>query len=139
MSWTETTFEHAPLAIIDGDRGKNYPSQNELTNEGYCLFLSATNVTKAGFSFDTCQFISQEKHDALRKGTVDRGDIILTTRGTLGNVAYYSESVPFSPMRINSGMVTIKPDTSVASGIAPNAIISTQPECRLPADIRGLL
>lgn len=113
MSWTATTFEHAPLAIIDGDRGKNYPSQNELTDEGYCLFLSATNVTKSGFSFDTCQFISQEKHDALRKGTVDRGDIILTTRGTLGNVAHYSASVPFSPVRINSGMVTIKPDTNV--------------------------
>jgi type I restriction enzyme S subunit len=110
MSWTSTTFEDAPVAIIDGDRGKNYPSQNQLLEEGHCLFLSATNVTKNGFAFETCQFVSQEKHEALRKGTVDYEDIILTTRGTLGNVARYTERVRFSPIRINSGMVTMKPD-----------------------------
>ena len=110
MSWRTVTFEDAPLEIIDGDRGKNYPSQNQLLESGYCLFLSATNVTKDGFVFEHCQFITQEKHEALRKGTVNRGDVILTTRGTLGNVAYYSESVPFPHVRINSGMVTIKSD-----------------------------
>ena len=112
MSWRTVTFEDAPFEIIDGDRGKNYPSQNQLLEDGHCLFLSATNVTKDGFVFDNCQFITQEKHEALRKGTVDRGDVILTTRGTLGNVAYYSESVPFPHVRINSGMVTIKSDSA---------------------------
>ncbi len=110
MSWKTVTFEDAPFEIIDGDRGKNYPNQSQLHEEGYCLFLSATNVTKDGFAFDSCQFVTQEKHEALRKGTVDRGDVVLTTRGTLGNVAYYSENVPFDPVRINSGMVTIKSD-----------------------------
>ena len=100
----------APLEIIDGDRGKNYPHQNELLDEGHCLFLSATNVTKDGFLFDSCQFITESKDDALRKGKVQRNDVILTTRGTLGNVAYYSEDVPYDHVRINSGMVTIKTD-----------------------------
>ena len=45
--------------IIDGDRGKNYPQQHEFLDEGYCLFLNTGNVTKAGFSFDSNQFISQ--------------------------------------------------------------------------------
>ena len=112
MSWTTVTFEDAPIAIIDGDRGKNYPSQTQLLDEGYCLFLSATNVTKNGFAFESCQFVTQEKHEALRKGTVDYDDVILTTRGTLGNVARYTERVRFAPLRINSGMVTLKVDTS---------------------------
>jgi len=110
VSWRAVSFEEAPFEIIDGDRGKNYPNQSQLLEEGHCLFLSATNVTKNGFVFDSCQFVTQEKHEALRKGTVDRGDVVLTTRGTLGNVAYYSESVPFAHVRINSGMVTIKSD-----------------------------
>ena len=93
MSWQTVTFEDAPIAIIDGDRGKNYPSQTQLLDEGYCLFLSATNVTKNGFAFESCQFVTQEKHEALRKGTVDYDDVILTTRGTLGNVARYTERV----------------------------------------------
>jgi len=110
MSWETVNFEDAPFQIVDGDRGKNYPKQNEFSSEGYCLFLSATNVTKSGFSFSSNQFVTQEKHDALRKGKVERGDVILTTRGTLGNVALYSDAIPFPVMRINSGMVTIKPD-----------------------------
>ena len=38
--------------IIDGDRGKNYPTQEEFSDEGYCLFLNAKNVTSNGFSFE---------------------------------------------------------------------------------------
>ena len=35
--------------IIDGDRGKNYPSGDDFKNNGHTLFLSAANVTKQGF------------------------------------------------------------------------------------------
>ena len=115
MSWETVNFEDAPFQIVDGDRGKNYPKQNEFSSEGYCLFLSATNVTKSGFSFSSNQFVTREKHDSLRKGKVERGDVILTTRGTLGNVALYSDAIPFPVMRINSGMVTIKPDQASLS------------------------
>lgn len=95
--------------IIDGDRGKNYPHQHEFLDEGYCLFLNTGNVTKAGFSFDSNQFISKEKCDLLRKGKLQRHDIVYTTRGTVGNAAYYSDSIPYEHVRINSGMVIIRP------------------------------
>jgi type I restriction enzyme, S subunit len=52
MSWAQKQLADAPVEIIDGDRGKNYPTQNELLDEGHCLFLSATNVTKDGFVFE---------------------------------------------------------------------------------------
>ena len=47
--------------IIDGDRGKNYPQQNEFFDSGYCLFLNTGNVTNHGFSFEQNQFITKEK------------------------------------------------------------------------------
>ena len=94
--------------IIDGDRGKNYPKQNEFFPEGYCLFLNAGNVTPNGFLFEENLFITQEKDDLLRKGKLQRGDIVYTTRGTVGNAALYSESVPFENIRINSGMVILR-------------------------------
>ena len=31
--------------VIDGDRGTNYPSLEEMTKTGFCLFLNAGNVT----------------------------------------------------------------------------------------------
>ncbi|UJD02023.1 restriction endonuclease subunit S [Streptococcus oralis] len=94
--------------IIDGDRGKNYPKSDELFDEEYCLFLNAKNVTKNGFSFNIKQFITETKDKLLRKGKLERHDIVLTTRGTIGNVAYYDESISYDHLRINSGMVILR-------------------------------
>ena len=94
--------------IIDGDRGKNYPKQEEFYPHGYCLFLNTGNVTKEGLIFEENQFIMKEKDEALRKGKLKRGDIVYTTRGTVGNAGYYNSSVPYENVRINSGMVILR-------------------------------
>lgn len=109
MEWKEVDIEQTSIEIIDGDRGKNYPKNNELTNSGYCLFLSAANVTKNGLQFSNNSFITKEKDALLRKGKLMPQDIVLTTRGTVGNVGFYGDDVPYSNMRINSGMVIIRP------------------------------
>ena len=95
--------------IIDGDRGKNYPQQHEFSDEGYCLFLNTGNVTKEGFSFNSNQYITKAKSDLLRKGKLQRRDIVYTTRGTVGNAAFYSDDIPYEHIRINSGMIIIRP------------------------------
>ena len=94
--------------IIDGDRGKNYPKNNEFSNVGYCLFLNTGNVTKEGFTFENNQFISKEKDNLLRKGKIQRGDLILTTRGTVGNIGFYDNHIKYDNIRINSGMVILR-------------------------------
>ena len=76
------------------------------------MFLSATNVTKTGFDFRSGQFIDEQKDAQLRKGKLQREDVVLTTRGTLGNVAHYNSRVPFEHVRINSGMVILRCDQS---------------------------
>jgi type I restriction enzyme S subunit len=104
-------------AIIDGDRGKNYPKQDEFSDTGYCLFLNAKNVTATGFSFENRMFITKEKDNALHNGKLERGDVVLTTRGTLGNLAFYDDSVPFKNVRINSGMVILRMNKSVMTEV----------------------
>lgn len=104
-------------AIIDGDRGKNYPKQDEFSDTGYCLFLNAKNVTATGFSFENRMFITKEKDNALHNGKLERGDVVLTTRGTLGNLAFYDDSVPFENVRINSGMVILRMNKSVMTEV----------------------
>lgn len=100
----------SPIQIIDGDRGKNYPMQDDFLLEGYCLFLSTKNVRECGFDFSDCQFVSKDRDDAMRKGKLQRLDTVLTTRGTVGNVAFYGSNVAFENIRINSGMVILRPD-----------------------------
>jgi restriction endonuclease S subunit len=107
--WKDCKLVEAPLEILDGDRGKNYPSQNEFMASGHCLFLSTKNVRIDGFDFSECQFISKERDELLRKGKLERDDLVLTTRGTVGNLGFYDSSVNYVNVRINSGMVIIRP------------------------------
>ena len=103
--WTSSDFSKASVQIIDGDRGFNYPKSDDFYDDEFCLFLNAGNVTKQGFNFENTQFITKNKDSSLRKGKLERNDLVITTRGTVGNVAYFNDSVSFKNMRINSGMV----------------------------------
>ena len=107
LGWEVRNIE-ALCDIIDGDRGKNYPSQQHFSESGYCLFLNAGNVSKIGFNFTNKSFISKERDELLRKGKLNRKDIVLTSRGTVGNIAFYSDLIEFEHLRINSGMVIFR-------------------------------
>ncbi|MEJ1355677.1 MAG: restriction endonuclease subunit S [Candidatus Sedimenticola sp. (ex Thyasira tokunagai)] len=99
------------LTIVDGDRGTNYPKKADFLNEGHCVFLNTKNVRPDGFSFDVVAYITEEKDQALRKGKLRRQDVILTTRGTIGNLGLYDQTVPYDHVRINSGMLILRPQT----------------------------
>jgi type I restriction enzyme S subunit len=107
--WVEKKLgDESLLEIIDGDRGVNYPKASDFHDEGHCLFLNTKNVRPDGFDFETTMFITAEKDGQLRKGKLKRDDVVLTTRGTVGNIGLYSEDVPFDNIRINSGMLIFR-------------------------------
>lgn len=96
------------IKIIDGDRGENYPTKEDFFENEYCLFLDAKNITSTGFNLSTTQFITQKKDNELRNGKLKRNDIVMMTRGSVGNVALFDEKIPFENIRINSGMIIIR-------------------------------
>lgn len=114
---TKTTWRTVRLGeaveIIDGDRGKNYPGNGELLVSGYSVFLNTKNVSGTKFDFSNGQFISEKRDRLLRKGKLERGDFVLTTRGTIGNVAYYGKDIQYDHIRINSGMVILRPKQNI--------------------------
>ena len=112
--WVEKKLgDESLLEIIDGDRGVNYPKASDFHDEGHCLFLNTKNVRPDGFDFESTMFIAAEKDGQLRKGKLKRDDVVLTTRGTIGNIGLYSEDVPFDDIRINSGMLIFRPNKRV--------------------------
>jgi len=106
-AWKDGNLDQL-CSIEDGDRGKNYPKKTEFLDDGYCLFLNAGNVTKLGFDFSNNSYVTKEKDESLRKGKLKRKDVVLTTRGTVGNIAYYNDKLDFENVRINSGMVILR-------------------------------
>ncbi|MFA4996478.1 MAG: restriction endonuclease subunit S [Patescibacteria group bacterium] len=106
--WSVVSIKNAPLQLIDGDRGINYPKLSDFSSGGYCLFLNNKNIKDDHFVFSNMQFITREKDELLKKGKLERLDVVLTTRGTVGNVAFYDEKVTFENIRINSGMILLR-------------------------------
>lgn len=96
--------------VLDGDRGKNYPTSDDFDDSGHTLFLNASNVTNEGFLFQDNQFITEEKSNSMGNGKLEEDDIVITSRGSLGHIAWYntdiSRLVPYA--RINSGMLILR-------------------------------
>ena len=100
--------DNSLLTILDGDRGKNYPKKSDFLTEGHCIFMNTGNVRPDGFDFTNVMFITEERDNLLRKGKLERDDVVMTTRGTIGNLGWYNAQVPFDHIRINSGMLIFR-------------------------------
>jgi type I restriction enzyme, S subunit len=107
--WEVRDLKDSDISIVDGDRGTNYPRKDEFNESGYCLFLNTGNIKNDKLDFSKNDFITKQKDLTLRKGKLMDNDIILTTRGTVGSVAFYSKNLVYRNARINSGMVIVRP------------------------------
>lgn len=96
--------------VLDGDRGKNYPTSDDFDISGHTLFLNASNVTNDGFLFQDNQFITEEKSNSMGNGKLEDDDIVVTSRGSLGHIAWYNADISsfVSYARINSGMLILR-------------------------------
>lgn len=107
------SLEEIGVEIVDGDRGKNYPSKEDFSKNGYCPFLNNKDIYNGFVFLDNPDCISEERHKLLKKGTINDGDIIITTRGSVGNIGFFRSTKKYNFARINSGMLIIKNKPSI--------------------------
>lgn len=94
--------------LIDGDRGKNYPGENDLQDEGI-PFLSTENIKFNTFDFSQrTKFITLEKFESLSRGKLMENDLVVTMRGTIGQTALFYK-VPYQTAFINAQMIIARP------------------------------
>ena len=72
------------VTLINGDRGKNYPSKDKLFSEGDIPFVNAGNINNNLIIQDNLLYLSQSQYDALGSGKLQYGDIVYCIRGSLG-------------------------------------------------------
>ena len=103
------------VSVLDGDRGKNYPTEADFMEDGHTIFLNASNITNSGFCFDNTQFITEDKSNSLGNGKLVEGDIVVTSRGSLGHICWYNagiaRKIPYA--RINSGMLILRNNAEI--------------------------
>ena len=82
-----------PITIIDGDRSSRYPKRSEFRENGV-LFLNTTNIVQNRLDLTEANFVSPEKFDEIKKGRLQRFDIVMSTRGSIGKVALFDCDPP---------------------------------------------
>ncbi|MGU8936842.1 restriction endonuclease subunit S [Clostridium perfringens] len=78
--------------LIDGDRSSRYPGEKDIVEHGI-LFLSTQNIINSKIVYKNCKFITEEKFDELSKGKLQKNDLIITLRGSIGNVAKFNGDI----------------------------------------------
>lgn len=99
--------------LINGDRGKNYPSQADITDDGEIPFINAGHLNGGSIDFSEMNYISQDKYDKLNSGKFQKGDILYCLRGSLGKKAIVNNDINGA---IASSLVIIRPDPEKVSG-----------------------
>ncbi len=75
--------------LIDGDRSSRYPGDRDIVECGI-LFLSTQNIVNSKLVYDNCKFITENKFNELSKGKLEENDLVITLRGSIGNVAKFN-------------------------------------------------
>lgn len=101
------------FTFINGDRGKNYPSKDKLSENGDIPFLSAINLQNKKISSEKLLFLSPEQFDALGSGKVRLNDLVICIRGSLGKFAISN----FNTGAIASSLVILRDYTSYISSV----------------------
>lgn len=102
-SWVWIRLASA-FQLINGDRGKNYPSKDKLSEKGAIPFISAINMSDCTIKKDGLLFVSQTQYDALGSGKLNKNDFVFCLRGSLGKFCKY----PFEQGAIASSLVILR-------------------------------
>ena len=80
------------LETQDGNHGEQHPVAAEYVDVGV-PFLMANNVQKGKIYNNGCKYISLNRANKLRIGFAKAGDVLLTHKGTVGEVGLIPESI----------------------------------------------
>jgi type I restriction enzyme S subunit len=84
--WELKAIKELNFDISDGNYSSKYPTSNEFKITGV-PFIRANNIGQMTVIDDDMRFISVDKHSQLLKGHLRKNDILITTRGDIGQIA----------------------------------------------------
>lgn len=114
--WVSKPVEECGFDISDGNYSSKYPKYNEFVPVGI-PFIRGTDFVGKYISTQNALCITPEMHADLKKGHTKRGDILMSTRGEIGKIAFVPDSLV--DVNINSQLVRIN-----GNGILPRVYLA---------------
>lgn len=90
--------------ILNGDRGKNYPSKSKLHDDAGIPFVSAVNIKNGTIDSSNLKYLDEQQYEALNAGKLMQSDILFCIRGSLGKCGVY----PYEQGAIASSLVILR-------------------------------
>ncbi len=120
--WEVGKIANLQLEISDGNYSGKYPKPHEFIKKGV-PFIRGVDFENKTINPRNLIFISETKHNELKKGHLKKGDVLITTRGaSIGKFAYVTDE--FVSKNINSQLIRIN-GKSLYSNFYLGCMIST--------------
>lgn len=91
--------------ISDGNYSCKYPRSEEFVKDGI-PFVRCNNFKNNTITKEDMYYITKEKHSILQKGHLRQGDVLITTRGSLGQVVIVPKE--YENANINAQIVLLR-------------------------------
>ena len=105
--WEEKKIIDCEIKIGDGNYSSKYPRAKDFLKKGV-PFFSTKEMVNGRLSLKDVKRISNQQHSELTKGHLKGGDVLLSTRGSIGKVAYIDDR--FEGYNINAQLVFFRSD-----------------------------
>lgn len=105
----QTSIKESGLTISDGNYSSKYPRSEEFVENGI-PFIRANNLKNGTVIDEDMYYITPEKHKILLKGHLKPNDVLITTRGNIGQVAIVPEK--HNDSNINAQIVLLRDENS---------------------------
>ncbi len=79
--------------------------------------LNGSNLTSIKMNDDSFRFVSYEKANSLKKSLAHRGDIVVTHRGTLGQLSYIPDDSKYEEYLISQSQFRVTLDTDLVNPV----------------------
>lgn len=114
--WTYRKIEECGFDISDGNYSSKYPKYDEFVSSGV-PFIRGTDFAGKYISTKNVLYITPEMHAELKKGHTKQGDILISTRGEIGKIAFVPDDL--IDVNINSQLVRIN-----GNGVLPRVYLA---------------
>lgn len=94
------------VVFENGDRSSNYPSGDEVKVKGEIPFINSKNIKDNRFDNNITSFISEQKFKSLSRGKLQKGDVIISLRGSIGNCCIFESE--YNSGFINAQLMIIR-------------------------------
>ena len=108
----------------DGNHGNIHPKSSDYVAKGI-PFIMASDLKNGQIDILTCHFIDKEQADKLQKGFAKEGDILLSHKGTVGEVAVVKKiSTPYLMLTPQVTYYRVKDRTKLSNSFLAQLFVS---------------